>query len=82
MGNLFRPQYGLLYTKIRPRFNKILYNYFTLGKYSYQRLPMGIAGSPEISQEKMSDLMQNLEYVRNYLDDVLPISKSNLKDHL
>ena len=31
-----------------------------LGKYSYMRLPMGVAGSPVIFQEKMSDLMQAL----------------------
>ncbi len=43
---------------------------------------MGIAGSPDIFQEKMSDLMQNLEYVRTYLDDVISISKSNFKDHI
>jgi len=33
------------------------------GKYSYMRLPMGVAGSPDIFQEKMSDLMQALIYV-------------------
>ena len=35
------------------------------GKYSYMRLPMGIAGSPDIFQEKMLDLMRALIYVRN-----------------
>ena len=34
------------------------------GKYFYVRLPMGVAGSPDIFQEKMSDLMQALIYVR------------------
>jgi hypothetical protein len=29
------------------------------GKYSYKRLPMGIAGSPDIFQEKMSELMES-----------------------
>ena len=37
------------------------------GKYSYQRLPMGVAGSPDIFQEKMSGLMSTLEFVRTYL---------------
>ena len=32
------------------------------GKYSYMRLPMGIAGSLDIFQGKMSDLMIALEY--------------------
>ena len=29
-------------------------------KYSYMRLPMGVAGSPDIFQEKMLDLMRAL----------------------
>jgi hypothetical protein len=30
------------------------------GKYSYLRLPMGISGSPDFFQEKMTDLMRAL----------------------
>ncbi len=43
---------------------------------------MGIAGSPDIFQGKMSELMETLEYVRAYLDDLLCISKLSLEDHL
>jgi len=43
---------------------------------------MGIAGSPDIFQAKMSELMMALEYVKTYLDDLLVICKSNLKYHL
>ncbi len=43
---------------------------------------MGIVGSPDIFQEKMSELMETLEYVRAYLDDLLCISKLSLEDHL
>jgi hypothetical protein len=32
---------------------------------------MGIAGSPDIFQSKMSELMESLEYVQAYLDDLL-----------
>ena len=53
-----------------------------MGKHSYKRLPMGIAGSPFISQVEMSELMRNLEFVRTYLDDLLIITKLNLSDHL
>ena len=52
------------------------------GKYSYVRLPMGIAGSPDIFQEKMSALMDQLEYVRTYLDDLLVLTKDAYVDHL
>ena len=43
---------------------------------------MGIAGSPDIFQEKMADLMAALEFVKTYLDDLLIISTGSLEDHL
>jgi len=43
---------------------------------------VGIAGSPEIFQAKMSELMVALEFVRTYLDDLLCITKASLDDHL
>ena len=52
------------------------------GKYSYLRLPMGIAGSPDIFQERMSGLMEQLEFVRVYLDDLLTLTKDTFEDHL
>ena len=55
---------------------------FPWGKYSYKRLPMRIAGSSDIFQAKMSELMMALEYLKTYLDDLLIITKSNLIDHL
>ena len=48
----------------------------------YMRLPMGIAGSPDIFQEKMSGLMESLEFVRTYLDDLLTLTKGTYDDHL
>ncbi|MGH7974636.1 MAG: reverse transcriptase domain-containing protein, partial [bacterium] len=41
------------------------------GKYKYLRLPLGVANSPDIFQDKMSALMVGLEFVRTYLDDLL-----------
>ena len=52
------------------------------GKYKYKRLPMGVAGSPDIFQTKMSSLMAGLEFVRVYLDDCLVISTATFADHL
>ena len=43
---------------------------------------MGIAGSPDIFQEKIVDLMAALEFVKAYLDDLLIISTGSLEDHL
>ncbi len=43
---------------------------------------MGIAGSPDIFQTKMSELMEDLEYVQACLDYLLCISRSSLEDCL
>ena len=51
-------------------------------KYSYQRLPMGVAGLPDIFQKKMMALLADLEYVRAYIDDLQIILKDSFRDHL
>ncbi len=43
---------------------------------------MGIAGSLDIFQGKLSELIESIDYVRAYLDDLLCISKWTLEDHL
>ncbi len=43
---------------------------------------MGIAVSPDIFQGKMLELIESLEYVRAYFDDLICISKHSLEDHL
>jgi hypothetical protein len=43
---------------------------------------MGVSCSPDIFQEKMSDLMQHLNFVRTYLDDLIVISCGTFEDHL
>jgi hypothetical protein len=53
---------------------------FPFGKYSYLRLPMG--SSADIFQAEMMDLMEALEYVRAYIDDLLCITRGTLEDYL
>ena len=55
---------------------------FPFGKYSYLRLPMGMSGSADIFQAEMTDLMEALEYVQAYIDDLLCITRGTLEDHL
>jgi hypothetical protein len=42
-----------------------------IGSYSYLRLPMDIAGSPDIFQAMMPGLFAALEFVGTYPDDLL-----------
>ena len=43
---------------------------------------MGLCNSPDIFQEKMSELMEGLEFVRTYIDDLLCLMKGSFEDHL
>jgi putative transposase len=52
------------------------------GKYEYLRLPMGLCNSPDIFQERMSELMSGLDYVHAYIDDVLVTTCNDWDDHL
>ncbi len=65
-----------------PDASKICTIIFPWGKFSFKQLPMGIAGSPDIVQGIMSALMESLDYVQAYLDDLLCISKSSIEYHI
>ena len=73
---------GYFTVRLDPDSQKICTIITPWGKYQYLRLPMGINVSPDIFQEKMSILMDGLEFVRTYLDDLLVISNSTFEDHL
>ena len=73
---------GYYTIRLDPDSSKICTIIFPWGKYSYLRLPMGIACSPVIFQAKMSKLMVALNFVRAYIDDLLCITKGSLDDRL
>ena len=43
---------------------------------------MGLSGSPDIFQDRMTNLVGDLEYARAYLDDLLCLACGTLDDHL
>jgi hypothetical protein len=53
-----------------------------IGKYKYKRLPMGIKIAPDVFQNVMSKIVQDMEYIKTYLDDLLILTNSSFKDHL
>ena len=73
---------GYYTIRLDPDAQKICTIILPWGKYSYMRLPMGLLNSPDMFQEKMSTLMEELEYVRAYLDDLLVITNGTYEDHL
>jgi hypothetical protein len=54
------------------------------GKIQIQTLTHGYQGCqvPDVFQNVMSTLVQDIEYVKTYLDDLLILTNSSFKDHL
>jgi len=55
---------------------------FPWGRYRYKRLPMGASTAPDVFQEKMNNLFNELEFVKVYIDDLLVLSAGSFDDHL
>ena len=72
---------GYYHILLTPKSSRLCTVVFPWGKYEYLRLPMVLCNSPDIFQEKISELMAGLEFARAYIDDLLVISKS-FKEHL
>lgn len=73
---------GYYHIRLSPDSRKLCTIVLPWGKYEMQRLPMGLCNSPDIFQEKMSELFYDLEFVRCYIDDLLIITKGSLENHL
>ena len=73
---------GYYHIELSPQSKQLCTLVFPFGKYEMQRLPMGLCNSPDIFQEKMSELMTDLEFVRTYIDDLLCLTKGTFDDHL
>jgi hypothetical protein len=72
--------YHMLLTPFSSRLCTIVLSW---GKYEYCRLPMGLSISPDVFQEKMSELMSGLEFAWAYLDDLLILStEKGFEKHL
>ena len=73
---------GYYHIELHPDSQKLCTIVLPWGKYEYQKLPMGLCNSPDIFQEKMSELFSGFEYVRAYIDDLIIISKDSFDDHI
>ena len=73
---------GYYHILLTPNASRLCTIVLPWGKYEYVRLPMGLCNAPDIFQERMSTLMEGLEFARAYIDDLLIISKNSFEDHL
>jgi len=74
---------GYYHILLTPESSRLCTVVLPWGKYEYLCLPMELCNSPDIFQEKMSELMNGLEFARAYLDDLLIISAAGgFTEHL
>jgi hypothetical protein len=73
---------GYYHIELSPHSKRLCTIILPWGKYEYQCLPMGFCNSPDIVQEKMSTLMQDLVYVRAYINDLLIITHGSFEEHI
>ena len=43
---------------------------------------MGLCDSPDIFQEKMSEVFEGLDFVQTCIDDLLTLTKGTFEEHL
>jgi hypothetical protein len=73
---------GYYHIKLDADAQKLCTIVFPWGKYKYKRLAMGIKIAPDVIQNVMSKLIQDMEYVKPYLDDLFIVTNNSFKDHL
>ena len=73
---------GYYHILLTPNASKLCTVVLPWGKYEYLRLPMGLCNSPDIFQEKMSELMEGLDFARAYIDDLLVVTQGDFSTHL
>ena len=50
--------------------------------YCYKHLPMRVANSPDIFQQKMIYLFHGFEFIRAYIDEILILTKGEWTYHV
>jgi len=73
---------GYYHIRLDPSSKELCTIVLPFGKYEYQAIPMGLCNSPDIFQEKMSELMDGLAFVQTYIDDLLCLTTGSFTDHL
>ena len=75
---------GYYHIPLSEKAQKICTTILPWGKYSYKRLPMGLASAPDIFQSIMTDLFGDLDYVLVYIDNILVVQQKHETevDHL
>ena len=56
-----------------------MYGYYTMGKYWYNNLPMGVRNSRDILKLKIRNLFQGFEFMNVCIDEILVMAECDWK---
>jgi len=73
---------GCHHIRLDPSSEELCAIVLPFGKCECQAIPMGLCNSPDIFQERMSELMDGLAFIRTCIDDLLCLTKGSFTDHL
>jgi len=73
---------GCYHIRLDPASKQLRAVVLPFGKHECQAIPMGLCNGPDIFQEKMSELLDGLAFVRTYIDNLLCLTKRSFSDHL
>ena len=73
---------GYYHIRLRKNVSKLCTIILLWVKYHYKRLPMLVDNSPDIFQQNMNGLFNGFEFIRQYIDDFLILTKGDWTDHL
>ena len=73
---------GYYNIKLSDDASKLLTITTPFGKYEYLRLPMGVSIAPDIFQDRICQLFEDLETVKAYMDDLLVVSRGTFEEYL
>ena len=73
---------GYYHIRLSPGSSRLCTMVLPYGKYEYLKLSMGLINSPDIFQEKISELFYGFEHVHAYIDDILLTTKKDWSNHL
>jgi len=73
---------GHCHVRLDPASKQLCAIALPFSKCKCQAIPLGLCNGPDIFQEKMSELMDGLAFVRTHIDDLLCPTKGTFSDHL
>ena len=73
---------GYYHIRLSKKTIKLCTSILLWGKYRYKCLPKGIANSPEIFQQKSNYLFHGFEFIREYTEELLVLTKGDWAYHV